>query len=121
MPIYEYRCGACRRKSSVFFRTLAETETKTPTCSNCGSTGLTRLVSPFAFRPSWGESLAFPGEAMDDYDENDPQSMNRWLHRMKQEAGEGYGREMEEMIDQMESGEAPNGLDDEGDVEDDGP
>ena len=119
MPIYEYRCTACNRKSSVFFRTLAETETRIPTCAHCDSASLRRLVSSFAFQRPWGENLTWPGEGIDDYDEDDPKSMARWLRRMKQEAGEGFGGEMQGMIDQMEAGEMPDELAGDGDFGDD--
>jgi putative FmdB family regulatory protein len=32
MPIYEYHCEDCRRKVSVFFRTMSEATTVAPQC-----------------------------------------------------------------------------------------
>ena len=69
MPIYEYRCQSCNRRSSTFFRTLAETETRTPSCSHCGSKNLSRLTSTFSVRGfhTWHSSATF-----EPLDENDP-------------------------------------------------
>ena len=46
MPIYEYRCGGCGRKVSIFFRSF--TTVVDAVCPRCGSTDLTRLVSRVA-------------------------------------------------------------------------
>ena len=46
MPIYEYRCTACRRKVTVL--TLRVSEAVDPVCEHCGSHDLTRLLSRFA-------------------------------------------------------------------------
>lgn len=46
MPIYEYECPACRRRVSLFFRSLATVEAD-PACPRCGARGLTRRMSRF--------------------------------------------------------------------------
>src|SRR5437660_49698 len=46
MPIYEYRCTACRKKVTVL--TLRASEVVEPVCEHCGSRALTRLMSRFA-------------------------------------------------------------------------
>ena len=45
MPIYEYRCDECRKKSSAL---LASYSTSDPPCPFCGKPALKRLVSTFA-------------------------------------------------------------------------
>ncbi|HVS04538.1 MAG TPA: zinc ribbon domain-containing protein, partial [Candidatus Dormibacteraeota bacterium] len=45
MPIYEYRCQACRKRTSAL---LASWSSENPPCSSCGSTKVHRLVSTFA-------------------------------------------------------------------------
>lgn len=44
MPIYEYRCAACGRKASIFFRSIATAE-ENPACPRCGQRQLTRRMS----------------------------------------------------------------------------
>jgi putative FmdB family regulatory protein len=46
MPIYEYRCTACRRKVTVL--TMRVSEAIDPVCEHCGSRDLIRLLSRFA-------------------------------------------------------------------------
>jgi putative FmdB family regulatory protein len=46
MPIYEYRCRDCGRKST--FITLSVSEKLEPKCSGCGSANLAKLVSRVA-------------------------------------------------------------------------
>jgi len=46
MPIYEYRCGDCKRKVTVL--TLRVSETVDPVCEHCGGRNLSRLMSRFA-------------------------------------------------------------------------
>jgi putative FmdB family regulatory protein len=45
MPIYEYRCEECGKRSSAL---LASYSTPDPPCPNCGKPALRRLVSTFA-------------------------------------------------------------------------
>jgi len=45
MPIYEYRCGACGKRSSAL---LASYSSPDPECPHCGKSELKRLVSTFA-------------------------------------------------------------------------
>jgi len=45
MPIYEYRCGHCGKKSSAL---LPSYQSPVPACPHCGRTELKRLISSFA-------------------------------------------------------------------------
>src|SRR4051794_16964304 len=49
MPIYEYRCGDCGRRVSLFYQSvsLAEAGQAAARCPRCGGVQLTRLVSRF--------------------------------------------------------------------------
>lgn len=108
MPIYEYRCGNCKRRVSIFFRSFSATSD--PRCPNCDSTQLARLVSRVAAIKSEDARL----EAMSDpssfggVDENDPKSVARFMRKMgDQMGGEELGPEFNEMVERMESGESP--------------
>jgi len=109
MPIYEYRCGNCKRRVSIFFRSFADTDHAAP-CPNCGSANLTRLVSRVATVKSEDarmEALSDPS-AFGDVDENDPKSMARFMRKMgDQVGGEDLGPEFGEMVDRLEAGENP--------------
>ena len=110
MPIYEYRCQGCRRKSSLFLRSFSATVE--PQCPHCGTREMTRLISRFAVLKSEDSRLEDLGDPSNfaDLDENDPRSIARWARRMGSEMGEDLGPEFEEMVDRMESGEMPDEL-----------
>src|SRR6476661_5568799 len=112
MPIYEYRCTACRKKVTVL--TLRASETVDPRCDHCGSQDLTRLMSGFGMLRSDEnrlDDLADPS-SLDGLDENDPKSMARWMRKMGKELGEDAGEDFDEMVDEMEAGDGAG--DDEG-------
>jgi putative FmdB family regulatory protein len=106
MPIYEYRCADCRKKTTVV--TLAVSAAVDPVCSHCGGRNLTKLVSRVAVRKSEEsrlEGLADPS-SMSGLDENDPKSVARWMKRMGKEMGEEAGEDFEEEVDKaMEDAE----------------
>ncbi len=107
MPIYEYRCGNCKRRVSIFFRSFSTIDQ--PQCPNCSSTDLHRLVSKVAAVKSEDarlEALSDPSN-FGDVDENDPKSMARFMKKMGGEMGEDMGPEFNEMVDRLESGENP--------------
>jgi putative FmdB family regulatory protein len=110
MPIYEYRCGACRRRSSLFYQTFSAAERAEPHCEHCGSADVKRLVSRVAFlksEESRMEDLA-DDTSMADVDENDPKSIARWARKMGEQLGDEAGDEFRDMVDQLESGEMPD-------------
>ncbi len=107
MPVYEYRCGACRRRSSHLFRTFASIAT--PSCPHCGAAPeqMTKLISRVAVMKSEEsrlEGLADPG-MFADVDENDPRSVARWARKLGQQMGEDLGEDWDEMVDKLEAGE----------------
>ncbi len=110
MPVYEYRCPACRRRTSAFFLTYAEAQA--PVCPRCGQP-MQKLVSLFSTvksEESRADEMSDPS-MFGDLDENDPRSVARWARRMGKELGEDLGPEFDEMVDAVERGEDPAGLD----------
>ncbi len=105
MPLYEYRCTACRKRVTVL--TLRVGEDVIPTCDKCGSTALERLMSRFALGRSEEarlDALSDPS-SLAGLDENDPKSMARWMKRMGGELGDELGGdELDEMVDGIASG-----------------
>src|SRR6185436_2945351 len=106
MPIYEYRCTACRRKVTVL--TLRVSEVVDPVCEHCGSRELTRLLSRFAMVRSEDDRLddLTSDASLGDVDESDPKSMARWMRKMGSELGENLGDDFGEMVDDLEDGGA---------------
>jgi putative FmdB family regulatory protein len=109
MPVYEYRCGSCRRRSNKLFRTFAEVAT--PACPYCGAAPeqMTKLISRVAVMKSEEarlEQLADPA-MFADVDENDPRSVARWARKLGESMGDDLPEDYGEMVDQLESGEMP--------------
>jgi putative FmdB family regulatory protein len=112
MPIYEYQCEKCRKRTSVL--TMRVSEQVEAVCQHCGSVRMRRLMSRFATprsEESRMDALSDPS-GFSDVDENDPRSVARALRRMGKEMGDEMGGpEFDEAVDQLERG---------GDLDDDG-
>lgn len=110
MPIYEYRCRQCGRKTTALVLVRArEHEVR---CRSCGGSDLERLWSRFATVKSEEarlDALADPA-SLSGLDENDPKSMMEWMKRMGREMGEDLGEDFEAaMEEELASGEAGRG------------
>ncbi len=112
MPIYEYRCNQCGRRTSVLVRNVAERDTAVSHCPRCGSTDLRRLVSRVAVLRSEESRLdnLSQSPSFGDLDENDPRSMGRWMRQMSREMGEDLGPEFDEVVGRLEAGESPESI-----------
>lgn len=100
MPIYEYQCDDCGRKSS--WLVLTDEHRRAVCCKRCKSRRLTQLFSRFAVARSEEsrlESLADPSK-IGDLDESDPRSMARWMKRMGKELGEEAGEDFDQMMEE---------------------
>jgi len=108
MPIYEFRCQACRRRVSIFQRSISAP--LNAACSYCGSGDLRRLVSRFAVVR--GEDALLDGmedeSLLSGVDENDPRSVAAWARKMGSRFGEDLGPDFDEMVERMEAGEMPD-------------
>ena len=111
MPIYEYRCAECHKRSS--FLVLSRSTETSLRCSHCQSLRLERLLSRFASPKSEEarmESFA-DDSALAGLDENDPGSMERLMKRMGNEMGAEAGDDLEAMDSSDEGVGDPDGLD----------
>ena len=112
MPIYEYRCQDCKKRVSVFFRTLSAVDHNAARCPQCGGKNLSRLVS--RVRALRSEESRLDGLADDSMlsglDENDPKSMGRMLRKMARETGEDMPPEFDEAMGRLEAGESPESI-----------
>ena len=106
MPIYEFRCTACRKRTSVFVRSVSSDVSAA--CEHCGSLDLKRLMSRVAVHRS-GDEGSFDEASLADVDENDPRSMAKWVRKMSKDMGEPMDAEMEGELERMEAGELPDG------------
>ena len=108
MPIYEYSCQECRKRSS--FLVMNPRHPRSIVCLHCSSLKLERLLSRFAAPKSEEarlESLADSAN-LSGLDESDPRSVARLMKKMGEEMGEDVS-DVEAMLNQ------PN--DDEGQID----
>lgn len=98
MPMYEYRCLDCKKRSTILQLSLANP--KPVVCSHCQSSRLERLMSRFASPKSEEARLASLADpnALSGLDESDPESMARFMKKMDDEMGEDMGDEMAEAM-----------------------
>jgi putative FmdB family regulatory protein len=104
MPIYEYQCDACRKRTTLFIRSISNPEPAR--CQHCGSDRLTRLISRIATPKSEEarlESLADPS-SLGNLDESDPKSMARFMKKMAGEMGEDFDEGMMAEMDETAAG-----------------
>ncbi|HUY27226.1 MAG TPA: zinc ribbon domain-containing protein [Candidatus Binataceae bacterium] len=113
MPIYEYECSRCGRRTSVL--TTRVSERVRAVCKHCGSKKMKRLMSRFAMPKSEEQrldSIADPSK-LGGLDENDPKSVARMMKKMGQEMGEDFsGEDFDEAVEEMESSGDPADGDD---------
>lgn len=117
MPIYEYRCRECGRKST--FVTLSVGAAVEPKCRGCGSADLVKLVSrPAVFRSeeSRRERILDPSR-LSELGGDDPRAVARWMKKMGKEmgedAGDGFEEDIDEAMEDAERGKAAEEDDDE--------
>jgi putative FmdB family regulatory protein len=105
MPIYEYECDKCHKRTSVL--TLRVSEKIDAACRHCGGKKLSRLMSRFAMPKSEEsrlESMADPSN-FGDVDESDPKSVARMMRKIGKEMGEDFnGEDFDQAIDEIERG-----------------
>ena len=104
MPLYEYRCLDCTKRSTVLVLSLANQAPAA--CSHCTSARVERILSRFASPKSEEarlEALADP-RSLAGLDENDPQSMARFMKTMGEEMGEDLSDDVSEAIESDETG-----------------
>ena len=112
MPFYEYYCGVCRKRVSVFFRTMSSASDANAVCPQCSGQQLRRLVSRVAVlksEESRMDALADPS-LMAGLENEDPRALAHMMRKMSDEMGEPLDGEMSEVLGRLESGESPDAI-----------
>lgn len=105
MPIYEYRCNACGRRSQHFFRSFSAVGDVH--CPHCRSEDIGRLPSRVAALRSesnYRDMLSDPTQ-LSDVDYEDPRSVAEWAKRMGEASGADLGSDYDEMIEHIAHGD----------------
>ena len=130
MPIYEYKCGGCGRKVSLFFPSFSAAESRAAAgenrCPRCDSPNLSRVMSRAralkavggAYEVDADNGMEMGGlngmgdvddELMAGIDQDDPREVARWARRMKESLGEEFdmGPDFDQALSRIEKGEDP--------------
>ena len=102
MPTYEYRCQSCNVKSSFFVRSMRQK--LSPSCPECQSSDMERVISPVSFKMSSGTG------AQSDY-YRDSSSIGRNVERSYKKFGVEMPGSVRKTIDDARRGKMPKGLD----------
>jgi putative FmdB family regulatory protein len=89
MPAYDYRCNACKRKVSLFYKSYKDYDAANENghvCPNCGSTELTRVIGRVAVqRPSRDYSKLDSNEMLSVLEGGDSREVGRMMHQLGQD------------------------------------
>jgi putative FmdB family regulatory protein len=105
MPIYEYRCNACGRRSQLFFRSFSAVGEAR--CQHCRSADVARLPSRVAYvrsESSYQEMMTDPSQ-LTDLDYENPRAVAEWAKRMGEATGADLGPEYDEMVEHIARGD----------------
>ena len=112
MPFYDYRCGDCQTKQTLFYKTYGAYDQATPTCQSCGSDQMKRRIGRIAVAKGEDARMdALGDQAMTaDFDESDPRSIGQFMKKMGREMGDDLGEEFNEVADRLEKGQEPEAI-----------
>jgi putative FmdB family regulatory protein len=109
VPIYEFRCRACARRQSLFFRTIAKADAAV--CEQCGSADLQRLISRFAVVRTVAQVHEQSGDPRGPADMDyfsDPRNIGRYTEERAAAMGIDLPGEVRDMIDAARDGALPD-------------
>jgi len=112
MPVYEFFCPECRKRSSFLVRSASSFE---PKCSICGSSDVSRVISTFAYHKSLSTIHKESGEpsmylSRDYY--KDPRNIGRWAEKRFKDMGIEMPSEIQQKIQAAREGELPESVKD---------
>lgn len=90
MPVYDYRCNVCGRKTAFFYKTYKEydaaLEGDTQACPNCGSHDLARLISRVAIaKPGRDYANMSSQEMLSVMEGGDSRELGQMMHQLGQD------------------------------------
>jgi putative FmdB family regulatory protein len=107
MPIYEYICGICKKKVSIFMK--LDSYNPNPPCPFCEKTELSRIFSSFAIRSSFNTDSTF-GPSSDYY--KDPRNIGKHIEKSFQNMSMEMPSEIKQSIEAARGGQLPESLKD---------
>lgn len=113
MPMYDFRCDDCGKKSALFYKTYTAYFEAVPACPHCNSKNIRRWISKVnisqSFERRFGNAET-DDKALDDLADADPKVMGRYLRQMSDETGEDLGEEFNDVVERLEKGDSPEAI-----------
>ncbi len=111
MPIYEYQCQQCGKRSTLFTKSIGQP--LEPQCLQCGSKAMQRALSSFAYHRSTADIHTASGSpprfpSLDYY--KDPRNIGRHVEESFQRFGMEIPGSVKEDIQAAREGEVPKGV-----------
>lgn len=112
MPVYDYRCNACGRKSPLMYKTIAAYDearnTGTLTCPHCGAHDLTRLISRVAIpRPAQNYANMSPEQMVSVLEGGNSREVGEMFRQVGGDEA-ASDPQMAEVTDRLLRGESPD-------------
>ncbi|MCX6009096.1 MAG: hypothetical protein NTW48_03520 [Chloroflexi bacterium] len=108
MPIYEFFCPTCLKKSS--FLVSSASSLFEPKCTICGNSDVRRIFSTFAYHKSIKtihEESGEPGVFSSPDYYKDPRNIGRWVEKKFQDMNMELPSEIQQKIQAAREGELP--------------
>ncbi len=107
MPIYQYQCLNCKNSVELFFRSVQKKQK--PTCPDCNSSKLRKLISKVAQIRSDQQRLdnLDINQELGKLDGKSEADFARWSRRMGEELGDDLGSEFRDIADRADAGDDP--------------
>jgi putative FmdB family regulatory protein len=110
MPIYQYKCLACKKRFEIFL-SYKEYGEKSVQCPHCASDHVQRRIGRIRVAKSEESRM----DALTDPSgleglENDPRALGRMMRKMGNEMGEEVPPEFDEVVDRLEAGQSPEDI-----------
>ncbi len=106
MPIYEFWCGSCEEKISIYQQGFSPVS---HSCPNCGNDKLERIFSPFAIGGKTDKQVYEEIRSDHQFERalkrNDPKAIAQWVERTSR--GDKVPEECEETVGRLAKGEWP--------------
>ena len=109
MPIYEYQCSDCGKRTEAFHRSLSSAAA--PACEHCGSAKTQRALSRFATPKTEAQVMdqyGVPDPAAGPDAFKDPRQIGRWAEQRFEQMGIDMPAEAQQMIDAARDGDLPD-------------
>lgn len=115
MPVYDFRCNVCGRKSALFYKSYKDydraSEAHDHTCQHCGSHDLVRLISRVAIpRPGHNYANMSSEEMLSVLEGGNGREVGEMMHELGQDeaiSDPAFG----EVTERLMKGEAPEKID----------